>query len=70
MLYEGQKREYMDEALELTGADKAYFVVSWYWGSFDGIVEGAKKTANSWEVISDDSGMERLWVFVYESDQT
>ena len=60
MLYEDQKHEYMDEAMELTGTDKSYFVVNWYWDNFDKIVEGAKQSADSWEIIND-----KIWIFTY-----
>ncbi len=53
MLYEGQKREYILEAMDLVNVNKAYFVVNSYWANFDAIVEGAKKTANSWQSIDD-----------------
>jgi len=62
MLYEGQKREYMDEVMDLTGTNKAYFVVNWYWDNFNTIVEGAKQTADSWHVIND-----KIWIFTYTS---
>jgi hypothetical protein len=60
MLYEGQKREYMNEAMELTNTNKSYFVVNWYWDNFDKIVEGAKQSADSWEIIND-----KIWIFTY-----
>src|SRR3989339_109733 len=62
MLYEGQKREYMDEVMDLTGTNKAYFVVNWYWDNVNTIVEGAKQTADSWHVIND-----KIWIFTYTS---
>ncbi len=61
MLYEGQRREHMIEAMDFARVDKSYFVVSSFWSNFKQIVEGAKKTADSWEVI--DNG--RIWIFVY-----
>lgn len=61
MLYEGQRREFMDEAMNFTGVDKSYFVISSFWSNFKQIVEGAKKTADSWQVI--DQG--KIWIFVY-----
>lgn len=61
MLYEGQKREYMLEAMDLMGVDKSYFVVNSYWANFKNIVEGAKKTANSWQEI--DNG--KIMIFEY-----
>jgi len=63
MLYEGQKREYMNEAMNLMGVDKSYFVINSYWANFKDIVEGAKKTADSWQEI----GNEKIWIFEYIS---
>lgn len=61
MLYEGQKKEFMIEAMNLTGTDTAYFVLNSYWGNADKIIEGAKKTADSWHVIDDGN----VWIFTY-----
>ena len=62
MIYQGQKREYMIEAMNLTGVDTAYFVVTSYWANANKIIAGAKKTANSWQIF--DGG--DVWVFVYQ----
>ncbi|MBP9732384.1 MAG: hypothetical protein KBD29_02925 [Candidatus Magasanikbacteria bacterium] len=61
MLYEGQKRKTVDEVFELTQAEKVYFVVPWYWKNYGAIIDGAKKTANSWHVIED-----KMWIFEYQ----
>jgi hypothetical protein len=61
MLYEGQKREYMESAMRLAGVKKSYFVLNSYWANADKIIENAKKTADSWQII--DNG--NVWVFVY-----
>ncbi len=61
MLYEGQKKEYMQEALDLTNAQKAYFVVNDYWSNFENIVSGAQKNADSRHDI--DGG--RIVIFTY-----
>ncbi len=61
MLYKGQKREYMEKAMSMTGAEKAYFVLNSYWADSDKIIEGAKKTADSWHVIDDGD----IWIFEY-----
>lgn len=61
MLYEGQKREYIDEVVRLTGATKVYFVVNNYWSNFEKIVEGAKKTADSFYEV--DEG--KVVIFTY-----
>ena len=62
MLYEGQKRTYMETAMDLVGVQTAYFVVSEYWANADDIIEGAKQTADSWHVIDDG----KIWIFVYK----
>jgi len=62
MLYEGQKREYMEAAMDLAGVDTAYFVLNSYWANSDKIIAGAKKTADFWHTI--DGG--KVWIFIYE----
>ena len=62
MLYEGQKREYMEAAMDLAGVDKAYFVLNSYWGEFEDIAQGARETADHVELI--DNG--KVVVFRYE----
>lgn len=57
----GQKRETMIQAMDVTGANKAYFIIPSYWTKFDSIVAGAKKSADRWEMI--DGG--KIYVFVY-----
>jgi len=42
MMYEGQKREYIKEAMDLAGVDTAYFVVNKYWANSEKIITGAK----------------------------
>lgn len=61
MLYHDQKRETIDQALQLTGADKAYFLVHQYWANAPQIIAGAKKTADSWQLVDD--GV--IWIFEY-----
>lgn len=62
MLYQGQKREYMEHAMGLAGVKTAYFVVNRYWANADKIINGAKKTADSWQEIDDGA----VWIFVYK----
>ena len=62
MLYEGQKREFMNAAMDLVHVDTSYFVVNRYWANADQIIEGAKKTADSWQII--DNGA--VWIFEYD----
>ena len=61
MLYQGQKREFMEEAMDLTGVDTAYFAVPNYWANFDDIVSGAAKTADAVHAV--DGG--KVMVFTY-----
>ncbi|MBI2990237.1 MAG: hypothetical protein HYY51_03570 [Candidatus Magasanikbacteria bacterium] len=63
MLYEGQKREYMEDIMKKTGAEKAYFVLSSFWKKFDEIAEGAKLSADNWTSI--DNGT--LVIFTYQA---
>lgn len=62
MIYEGQKREYMTDAMNLAGVDTAYFIVNKYWANSEKIIEGAKLSADEWREI--DNG--NVWVFVYK----
>ncbi|MBP9695515.1 MAG: hypothetical protein KBD73_03895, partial [Candidatus Magasanikbacteria bacterium] len=62
MIYEGQKREYMIDAMNLVGVDTAYFVVNSYWANSQKIIEGAKKTADDWREFGDG----QVWVFLYK----
>lgn len=64
MLYEGQKREFMETAMDIAGVDKSYFVLNSYWANSDKIIEGAKKTADSWQII--DEG--KIWIFEYSKN--
>ena len=62
MIYEGQKPEYMEEAMKIAGVKKAYFVVNYYWAKSSEIVENAEKSADRMQVIDD-----KIWVFEYIS---
>lgn len=57
----GQTREIMNEAMDIVGVKKAYFVIPSYWTKFNQIIDGAKKSADRWQII--DNG--KIWVFVY-----
>ena len=61
MIYEGQKREYMEQAMDVVGVHKAYFVVNSYWANSKDIIAEAKRTANSYHSIDDG----KVWVFEY-----
>ncbi len=62
MWTDGQRRETMEKAMNLVGADKAYFIIPSYWTKFNSIVEGAKKSANSWQAFNN----EQIYVFTYQ----
>lgn len=51
MLYKGQQRKTIDDVMELTGVDTVYFLVHAYWHDAKHIIEGATKTADSYERI-------------------
>ncbi len=61
MIYKGQKREYMDAAMDLVGVKTAYFVVDSYWKNADKIVTAAKQSADEWYEI--EGG--KVWILVY-----
>jgi hypothetical protein len=61
MLYEGQKKEYMQTAMDKVDVDTGYFVVNKYWANSDKIIEGAKKSADNWHIINDGD----IWIFTY-----
>lgn len=61
MLYEGQKRESMVTAMDIVGVNTSYFVVNSYWADSEKIIEGAKKTADSWHIVDDG----KVWIFEY-----
>jgi hypothetical protein len=61
MLYEGQKREYMERAMDIAGVDTAYFVISSFWKNSNEIMDGAKKTADEYIPLSNGD----VWVFTY-----
>lgn len=62
MLYKGQKREFIETAMDLAGVNTGYFVVNSYWANSDEIIKGAKKTSDSWWKV--DGG--KIFVFVYK----
>ncbi|PJE75855.1 hypothetical protein COV04_02835 [Candidatus Uhrbacteria bacterium CG10_big_fil_rev_8_21_14_0_10_48_11] len=61
MVYEKADRGPIDEALTLTGASEAYFVLNDYWFDFEKIRDTAKLYADDWQEI--DGG--KLTVFHY-----
>src|SRR3989338_10733 len=62
MIYEGQKREYMNQAMDIVNVKKAYFVVNNYWANSDKIIAGAKQSADSYQAFDDG----KVWVFEYK----
>ena len=63
MIHEGQATSTMLAAMDLTEVDRAYFLVHEYWDNADLIVEGAKKTANTWQVVGYSP---QIWIFQYD----
>jgi len=61
LLYEGQKREDMIDALDFVGVNTGYFVVSSFWSNFEAIVEGAKQSADHWFSINNGA----MYIFEY-----
>ncbi|MBI5728314.1 MAG: hypothetical protein HY984_01005 [Candidatus Magasanikbacteria bacterium] len=68
LLYQGQKRRTVDEALQLTGADRAYFLVHSYWAKAPEIIRGAKATADRAEEMV--VGNTAIWIFTYDRRDT
>jgi hypothetical protein len=62
MLYQGQKREFMEHAMDIAGVDTAYFVVNSYWANATAIIAEAQKNANESHRIDDG----KVWIFLYE----
>lgn len=63
MLYEGQKNDFMQEAMAYAGVNRAYFVVNSYWANFEEIVAGARITADDVLIVNDAA----LIVFSYDA---
>lgn len=61
MIYKGQKREYMEQAMDIAGVDTAYFVINKYWARSNEIVAGASASADAAFNIDDGN----LWIFRY-----
>ncbi|MFH1047660.1 MAG: hypothetical protein V1738_05125 [Patescibacteria group bacterium] len=54
-------RTVVEQAMDLTGANSAYYVVNHYWWQAQQIIIKAKKDADAWWPIDD-----KIWVFKYE----
>jgi len=54
-------RAVAERAMDLTGADTAYFIVNHYWWSAQSITINAKQEADAWWEVN-----EKDWVFKYE----
>lgn len=61
MIYQGTKRETMEEAMRSVKVNLSYFVINAYWQDADKIAAEAKKTADAWFEV----GGGKLTVFEY-----
>ncbi|MBI2436233.1 MAG: hypothetical protein HYV41_00595 [Candidatus Magasanikbacteria bacterium] len=68
MLYDGQKPDVMQEVMRLTNTKTAYLVINSYWKHFNEIVEGAKKTADAWQIIKNIHNEEKIYIFIYNKN--
>ncbi len=64
LVYEGQQRSDMQDALALTGADTGYFVMSSFWDNYTTIVAKAKESADEWVSLNND----HIHIFIYSRD--
>lgn len=62
MIYQGQRREFMEEVMNRMDVDTAYFVVDRYWANSDKIIYGAIQSADEYYPIEDG----KVWIFVYK----
>ncbi|MFA6306826.1 MAG: hypothetical protein WCV70_02785 [Patescibacteria group bacterium] len=62
MVYKKPSRETMSAAMALAGVDEGYFVLNRYWWAFTKILDEAKLSADSWQVINNGEAV----VFKYE----
>lgn len=63
MLYKGQKRETMIQAMDMMHVDKAYFVLNSYWGNSQQIKKGALTSSDDMFVIGE--GENKVFIFTY-----
>lgn len=61
MVYEEPKNQWMQEAMDFAGVDKAYFIHTNYWAPAAKIRDEAKKEANSWWELAEG----RVWIYEY-----
>jgi len=62
MAYKKPSRETMNEALDLAGVDEGYLIINRYWYQSGRIINAAKLTADSWQMI--DNGA--IYIFKYQ----
>lgn len=62
MVYKKPSRETMLAAMDLAGVNESYFVLNRYWWAFIKILDEAKLSADSWQVINNGE----VFVFKYE----
>ncbi|MEK9155232.1 MAG: hypothetical protein AAB839_01140 [Patescibacteria group bacterium] len=65
MVEQTPSRKTVQQAMNIAGVDKAYFVVSDYWWRKDAIIENAKQQTDNWFAV--DGG--KTTIFVFTSDE-
>ncbi len=61
MVYQGQKRKFIDEVFKLTTANKVYFIIDNYWKNFDDIVKNCQENADGYKKIANG----QVYIFWY-----
>ncbi|MBU0661370.1 hypothetical protein KKG22_04315 [Patescibacteria group bacterium] len=61
MVYQGQQRLWIEEAMDYAGVDKAYFIHTSYWAPAAPIRDNAKIEADAWWTFGNDE----VWVYEY-----
>lgn len=61
MVYQDTKREYMEQAMQMAGVTRAYFVINEYWSNYPVIVMRAKQNSDAYAEIGDN----KIFVFTY-----
>ncbi|MFA6513857.1 MAG: hypothetical protein WCT50_01030 [Patescibacteria group bacterium] len=61
-VYKTPSRETMLRAMDLAGVDEAYLIINKYWNNSSKIIEAAKLSADSWEML----GKEEIFIFKYK----
>lgn len=61
LVYNEVSKEKISEAMNLVGANQAFFVINEYWWKFDKITEQAKKIADEWKAIDN----KKIYIFKF-----